>query len=184
MAMTCLSFPQHGRNGEAAVFHLDVPTHAYDLILARPENHSVTLSALAYQDLEGLVIFGTQSGQYPRSTPLRSFKAGQPTNVVLGALDGDARYFYRFRFRSPSAGTFEDSPEGSFHTKRKPGSAFTFTLTADAHLDEHTSADVYNQALSNIRDENPDFNIDLGNLFMTDKHATRDEAARQYLAQR
>ena len=57
-------------------------------------------------------------------------------------------------------------------------------MTADVHLDEHTSAEVYEQSLANIRAEQPDFHIDLGNLFMTDKHATRDEAARQYLAQR
>ena len=40
------------------------------------------------------------------------------------------------------------------------------------------------QTLANIRADKPDFHIDLGNLFMTDKHASRDEAARQYLAQR
>jgi Calcineurin-like phosphoesterase len=57
-------------------------------------------------------------------------------------------------------------------------------MTADAHLDEHTSAEVYQQTLANIRADAPDFHIDLGNLFMTDKHATRDEAWRQYLAQR
>ena len=40
------------------------------------------------------------------------------------------------------------------------------------------------QTLANIQTDHPDFHIDLGNLFMTDKHASRDEAARQYLAQR
>ena len=84
----------------------------------------------------------------------------------------------------PGAEQFTNSPEYTFHTARPPGSSFTFTLTADAHLDEHTSPDVYRQTLANIRADKPDFHIDLGNLFMTDKHASRDEAARQYLAQR
>ena len=57
-------------------------------------------------------------------------------------------------------------------------------MTADVHLDEHTSPDIYTRALANIRADHPDFHIDIGNLFMTDKHATRDEAATQYLAQR
>ena len=43
---------------------------------------------------------------------------------------------------------------------------------------------MYRRTLANIRADKPDFHIDLGNLFMTDKHASRDEAARQYLAQR
>jgi hypothetical protein len=51
-------------------------------------------------------------------------------------------------------------------------------------LDEHTSPAVYLQTLSNIRADDPDFNIDLGNLFMTDKQASRADAAKQYLAQR
>ena len=71
-----------------------------------------------------------------------------------------------------------------FHTARPAGSPFIFTLTADSHLDEHTSPEVYLRTLANIRADKPDFHIDLGNLFMTDKHASRDEAARQYLAQR
>ena len=84
----------------------------------------------------------------------------------------------------PAQEQFTNSPEYTFHTARPPGSSFTFTLTADAHLDEHTSPDVYRQTLANIRADKPDFHIDLGNLFMTDKHASREEAARQYLAQR
>lgn len=57
-------------------------------------------------------------------------------------------------------------------------------MTADVHLDEHTSLDVYMTSLANIRADHPDFHIDIGNLFMTDKHTTRDEAAAQYMAQR
>jgi hypothetical protein len=57
-------------------------------------------------------------------------------------------------------------------------------MTADVHLDEHTSPAAYEQSLANVRADRPDFHIDLGNLFMTDKHPTHDGATRQYLAQR
>jgi len=170
--------------GPAGSFHVAVPAHAYDLILTRPEKNSVTLSVLAYQDREGYIAFGTQPGDLTNQTPVHPFKAGVPAEVPLDALAADTAYHYQFRSRRPGADTFDRSPECSFQTARPAGESFTFTMTADAHLDEHTSAEVYDQTLADIRSERPDFHIDLGNLFMTDKHATRDEAARQYVAQR
>ena len=176
----------HGHRGQAVTnyFNVAVPAHAYDLILARPEKNSVTLSALAYQSMEGFMTYGTQPGACTNQTPMRQFKAGVPVEFVIAPLQASSKYFYQFHSRLAGASQFAISPEYSFQTARSSGSTFTFTMTADVHLDEHTSAEVYEQSLANIHAEQPDFHIDLGNLFMTDKHATRDEAARQYLAQR
>ncbi len=165
-------------------FNVTVPAHDYDLILARPEKTSVSLSVLAYRDLEGFVAYGTAPGSDNQPAPVRQFSKSAPVELVLGALQANTRYYYQFRSRPAGARQFNSSPEYTFHTARSPGSRFTFTLTADSHLDERTRPEVYLQTLANIRSEQPDFNIDLGNLFMTDKHATRDEAASQYLAQR
>ena len=176
----------HGHRAPSGtnLFNVTVPAHDFDLILARPESHSITISALAYRDLEACIVYGTQSGTCTNQTPLQILKAGTPVEFVLAALQTGTKYFYRFCWRSAGVTPFTNSAESSFHTARAPGSSFTFTMTADAHLDEHTSAEVYQQTLANIRADAPDFHIDLGNLFMTDKHATREEAARQYLAQR
>jgi hypothetical protein len=175
----------HRAPGTVNQFQLDVPAHAYDLILARPERDSVTLSILAYEDLEGYVTYGVQSGTYTAHTPVQPFKKGTPVEVVVGGLHAATRYYYQFRCRAAGAERLSSSPEYAFHTARPAGDAFfTFTMTADSHLDEHTSPDVYRRTLANIRADKPDFHIDLGNLFMTDKHANRDEAAKQYLAQR
>ena len=176
----------HGHRGQVVTnyFNVAVPAHAYDLILARPERNSITLSALAYQSMDGFVTYGTEPGACPNQMPVHQFKAGVPVEFVITPLESNSKYFYQFHSRPAGASQFTISPVNSFQTARSPGSAFTFTMTADVHLDEHTSAAVYEQSLANIRAEQPDFHIDLGNLFMTDKHATRDEAARQYLAQR
>ncbi len=107
-----------------------------------------------------------------------------PAELVLSGLQPNTCCYYQFRHRIPGIAQFTNSPEYAFHTARPPGGSFTFTLTADAHLDEHTSSDVYLRTLANIAAEKPDFHIDLGNLFMTDKHASREDAARQYAAQR
>ncbi len=176
----------HGRRSQTGTnfFNVAVPAHPYDLILARPENNSVTLSVLAYKNLEGFVAYGSRSGACTNHTPVRPFHVGVPAEFVITPLQANSKHFYQLHSRLAGSTPFTTSPEYSFHTARPPGSPFTFTMTADVHLDEHTSAEVYEQSLANIRAEHPDFHIDLGNLFMTDKHATRDEAARQYLAQR
>jgi len=168
----------HGDRGPVGQFNLDIPTHDYDLILCRPTKNSVTLSVLAYADMEGRFGWGTQPGIYTAQTPRRQFKKDEPAEVLIDGLKADTRYYYQFQ-----AGN-EDSPQCTFHTARPPEGGFVFTMTADAHLDEHTSAEVYGRTLKNIRTDKPDFHLDLGNLFMTDKHTGRQEAVRQYLAQR
>ena len=176
----------HGHRGRGTTnyFNVVVPAHAYDSILGRPEKDSVTLSVLAYQSMDGFVAYGIQSGTCTNRTPVRQFKAGEPVEFVITPLQANTNYYYQFHSRLAGTSQFTISPACSFQTARPPGSTFTFTLSADVHLDEHTRSEVYAQSLANIRAEQPDFHIDLGNLFMTDKHATRDEAARQYLAQR
>jgi len=174
----------HRGQGATNYFNVAVPAHAYDLILARPEKNAITLSVLAYLDMEGSVAYGVQSGTCTTPTPVRQFKQGAPVELVLGGLEANTPVLLSISFARASAEPFTNSPEYTFHTARPPGSSFTFTLTGDAHLDERTSPGVYRQTLANIRADNPDFHIDLGNLFMTDKHASREEAGRQYLAQR
>ena len=174
----------HRPEGGANSFNLAVPDHPFDLILARPENDSVTLSLLANRDMEGLITYRNPSNSLNQKTAVRQFKSGDTAELVLGGLKADTRYDYQFRWRLSGTDQWTSTPAYSFHTARPRGGSFTFTMTADAHLDEHTSPDVYNQTLANIQADHPDFHIDLGNLFMTDKHSTRDEAAAQYRAQR
>jgi hypothetical protein len=175
-----------GRRGPGTTnyFNVSVPSRAYDLILARPEKTNITLSVSAYQEMEAFVAYGTRTGVLSMQTPALLLSNGAPAKFAITGLQENTRYFYEFRSRVPGASQFTDSPEYTFQTARPPGSLFVFTLTADAHLDEHTSPEVYDQTLSNIRVDRPDFHIDLGNLFMTDKHNSRDEAARQYVAER
>ncbi len=156
----------------------DVPAHPFDLILNRPTPDSVTVSVLCYEDAEGFIAYGTQSGNLRFRTPARSFRKGEPAEIVLTALQPDTRYFYRLNLTTINSG------ELTFHTTRPPGSNFTFTVTADSHLDSLTDAELYQRTLANALDCRPDFHIDLGDTFMTEKHENRAAALKQYLAQR
>lgn len=156
----------------------DVPAHLFDMILARPASSTVTASVLCYEEAQGRIAFGTEPGRLTRVSPRRTFRAGDPAEVLLSGLQPGTRYFYQLRLDQTN------SAEYSFCTARPPGSTFTFTITADSHLDEQTDLAIYQRTLANALADRPDFHLELGDTFMTEKHASRTEAARQYLAQR
>jgi predicted phosphodiesterase len=156
----------------------DIPAHLFDVILGRPTTNTITVSVVCNANTDGWIASGKQPTDLSARTPARAFKPGQPEAFLLGGLQADTRYFYQFR------SALTNSPQFTFRTARPAGSSFTFTVTADSHLDEHTDVAVYQRTLANALSDKPDFHIDLGDTFMTEKHASRAAALRQYIAQR
>lgn len=175
-------------NGEVKmptpVFRTEVPARSHDVILGRPTRNAVSASVLAFRELEVFIEHGTAAGTYPSKTATVKLKAGEPAVLELTGLAANTRHFYRLRHRSGGAGEFAADPERSFHTARAAGSAFTFTVQADSHLDFGTEPEIYKQSLTNALAAQPDFHVDLGDTFMTDKYTDFKLAAPQYLAQR
>ncbi len=157
---------------------LEVPAHPFDTILTQPTSNSVTVSVLCYVDAEGLIAYGTGRDTLTNTTPKRRFEQGVPAEVLLSGLRPNTQYFYQLRFGRTKSAVL------AFQTARPPGSPFTFTISADSHLDENTDPMLYQRTLAYARIDKPDFHIDLGDTFMTEKHASREAAAKQYLAQR
>jgi len=177
--------PQDNRGSDATQhLSLDVPAHPLDIILGRPTPHSITESVLANQDSEGFIEFGPQPGVHPGKTPLRQFPKGQPVEVLIDSLQPDTQYYYQLFYRTGSSGEFTPVEEKAFHTPRGSNSTFTFTVQADSHLDSNSSTEVYVRTLTNALADKPDFHIDLGDTFMTDKYQPYTAAQKQYLAQR
>ena len=103
---------------------------------------------------------------------------------MIDSLQPDTAYTYRVRYRVGNTGDFAATEADTFHTQRAAGSPFTFTIQADSHLDSNSDLNVYTQTLMNQRADQPDFMIDLGDTFMTDKYQPYTAAQPQYLAQR
>jgi len=165
------------------VFKTEVPERTFDLILTRPTDRSVTASLLFAKGGEATLAYGRETNSLTHTSTSRPCPPGEPVAVALTNLLPDTRYFYRVRSRSAS-GPGPTSPVFSFHTQRKKGQPFTFTVQADSHLDANTDPQVYLRTLSNAVADQPDFHVDLGDTFMSDKHKTREGAFQQYLAQR
>ena len=161
-----------------------VPPYLFNVWLCRPGADSVSLSVLAWQDMEAFVSYGESAAAFTRRSEVVKLTAGQSHTILLGQLKPETAYSFQLTYRIGGGEPVRDEVRG-FHTQREPASSFTFTMQADSHLDMSTDVRVYQQTLANILADKPDFMIDLGDTTMVDKFGsfyTRSES--QYRAQR
>jgi hypothetical protein len=190
-----------GRRGllaEMTDFKTEVPSRSIDVVLARPTQQSIAVSVACYEEQphEGYIEFRRDDAAPIRKTPTQPLPTGKPVLFPLDGLSPDTAYVYRVRYRraaigSGAPGEYVSTEYFTFHTPRPSGKdgAFTFTIQADSHLDQGVEPKVYEQTLANmlppIAPTRPDFIIDLGDTFMTDKRGREFKAALpQYDAQR
>lgn len=165
-------------------FQTEVPECAGNVILGRPTDCSVTASILLRQGGKVQVIYGLRGKPIQLRTEAVNLPPNVPKEVLLGGLERDMAYEYRVVDADTGAALLPAECNGSFHTSRSAGAEFLFTITADSHLDQATDLSLYRRTFQNIASEAPDFHIDLGDTFMTEKQDSRESAARQYAAQR
>jgi len=140
------------------------------LVLGRVSNHSVTVSTLATDALEGYLEYGEESGKYSAKTDLLDLGAGMPVEQTLDKLQPNTAYFYRLQCRKKGETEFHARPEGRFHTQRVGGSAFTFAVQGDSHPErpQMNDANLYARTLLNAVSGKPDFYICMGDDFSVD----------------
>ncbi|MGD0035790.1 MAG: T9SS type A sorting domain-containing protein [Bacteroidota bacterium] len=152
-------------------------------LLGRPTNTSVTIHACANKDLDVYYEYGTDSLNYLNQTSVKSCIDSLPFVFVISNLNPDTKYYYRMRYRQGGTINFLTRTSHSFHTQRPSGSTFVFAIEADPHLDENSNPAVYALTLQNILLESPDFLIDLGDTFMSEKlqNPTQDSITIRHL---
>jgi hypothetical protein len=141
----------------------------YTEILGRPTSTSITISILFDQQTQIYWEIGILSGVYNINTPVVSAVKEAPLETDIRNLTPDTRYYYRTRYRFAGMSVFSAGTEHTFHTQRIVGSSFTFAVEADPHLDSNSDTYAFALTLKNILAGNPDFMIDLGDTFMSEK---------------
>jgi hypothetical protein len=142
------------------------------VLLGSPTANSIRLNVLA-PDQSGTawVSYGTSSGAYESQSAAVAVVAARPVELALDGLAANTRYYYRLNFQGTGESRAGVTEEHAFQTARPAGSTFTFTVQADSHLDENSDLDLYRRTLSNVLADAPDFHVDLGDTFMTEKHS-------------
>ncbi len=161
----------------------NVPEQVFNIVLGRPTDHEVSIHTLFYHEATAYLVYGSEPDKLEMETTKFSFHAREAHDFLLNGLQPNRRYYYRLIYQIAS-GTEQTSEEYSFHTQRSAGTPFVFTVSADSHLDENTSGDVYLRTLANAASDSPDFHLELGDTFMTGKYIEPELSEPQYFAQR
>ena len=161
-------------------------TFAATELLGRPTASSVALNVVPDRAADAYVQYGTSATKYTKRTPAVSTAAGVPLVITIGGLKADTRYYYRLRYRPHASGAYLARPRQSFVTQRAAGASFSFAVQADPHLgDTNTDTALYQVEMGNVAADRPDFLVDLGDTFMTEKfNRDTQDAGEDYLAHR
>lgn len=150
-------------------------------ILGRPTNSSVTISVLFNQPSEVYWEYGTASGIYTMKSETISVSKDIPSQADLMNLVTNTKYYYRTRYRiKGSSFAFYEGVEHTFQTPRTSGTVFTFAVEADPHLDANSDSSAYALTLQNILSAKPDFLLDLGDTFMSEKQSDKSQDVITY----
>lgn len=151
-------------------------------MLGKPTDNSVVVNVIPDASIQLYYECGTTSGgPYTIQTPVSSASSGQPHETLITGLSPNTHYYYRMRYSTDGGVSWINRDEHSFWTQRAPGSTFKFTVTSDIHANLNT---YYQQAMTNILADQPDFNIDLGDTFNPDYATSQTAVKNTYLAHR
>jgi hypothetical protein len=160
-------------------------TFAGPELLARPTESSVTVHVVVDAAREIYFQYGTASGNYSDETGIFTSTANEPLKAVIGDLQPNTQYYYRLGHRAVGGSTWTYRDEHTFYTQRPPGSTFTFAVTSDSHVNILLgNASTWQQTLSNVSGDTPDFLLDLGDTFAMDSVDSETAARNAYLFQR
>ncbi len=144
-------------------------------LLGRPTSNSVTINACTNIAIDVYYEYGLDSLGYQNQTTIKTSADSIPFVFVLDNLLPNKQYFYRMKYRLSGTVNYINRDSHSFHTQRPSGSTFTFAIEADPHLDTNSNPAVYALTLQNIASKNPDFLLDLGDTFMSEKLAVQSQ---------
>jgi hypothetical protein len=164
------------------------------IVLGRPTNKSIAANLIAPSVLSAYLEYGTQTGSYPGQIDPVTLVANTPQEVTINNLAANTRYFYRIRFRAPTATAYDASPEYAFMTPRPSGSTFTFAVQGDSHPEragQMFNAALYTRMMQTVAADNPDMFFTLGDDFSVDTinqanpaAVTQDQVINRYVIQR
>ncbi len=157
-------------------------------ILGRPTASSIVLNMYCKQDAEVFVEYGKNKSKLSSKTAITKMAKGTPVEFSLGNLPIDQRSYYCVNYKTSSDDAFVKDSINSFHTQRKKGSEFVFTITADSHLGtlKHCNPELYQLTLNNVAKDNSDLHFSLGDDFRASRvqSATYEKIEELYFAQR
>ena len=136
--------------------------------------NSIQINVLSKTDLKAYLEYGFQKSKYSKKSSIVTLAKGQVKSLVISDLSPDSTVFFRVRYALIGRSTFLALPAIQAKTNSFVSNS-VFAIQADPHMDENSSADVYNGTLAQIVAASPAFLMDLGDIFMVDKLSDKSE---------
>ena len=152
------------------VFAAQLPTFK---LTRQPTDSSAQFSISTSVSGSAYFEYGLKPGSYTSKTSKFDIKKGIKNYASISNLKSNSKYYVRLRYLF-SGKTYNATSAIEINTRFSNGSA-KFAIQADPHMDENSSADVYNKTLDLIANSGSSFLIDLGDIFMVDKLLDKSE---------
>ena len=140
-------------------------------------SNSFTIAISATSNIKVYVEYGYTKSKVAGKSPLFNISKGSTQNISIMNLRANSLIYYKVKYAVGSSLNYSSLTQRSVKTETaEEVSSNTFAIQADPHMDENSSADVYEGTLKQIVAASPAFLMDLGDIFMVDKLPNKSEA--------
>jgi sugar lactone lactonase YvrE len=150
-------------------------------LLGVPTDKSIIFNALSDYPMNAYIKYGTSLTSLDSYTSTVHYVANAPFSINITGLQPSTHYYYQLCYKLDGDSAYKTGTAGEFNTQRAVGETFSFAVEADPHLDEGSDYRTYRNTLQNALNLKPDFMIDLGDNFLTEKFPICD---KYYIEQR
>lgn len=138
--------------------------------------NSFTISVSSTTAIRTYIEYGYSKSSIIGKTPPIPISKGSSQSIVVSDLKPNSTIFYRIKYALGTSLNFVSLTQRSIKTASVESlSSSTFAIQADPHMDENSSAAVYEGTLKQIVAASPAFLMDLGDIFMVDKLPNKTE---------
>jgi len=146
-------------------------------VVGTTTSSSFSIAVMATSAVKAYVEYGYSKGVIAGKTSTYSISKGSSQNISISNLKANSLVYYKVKYAVGASKVYSSLTQMSIKTV--PAQVFssnTFAIQADPHMDENSSAAVYEGTLNQIVAATPAFLMDLGDIFMVDKLADKSEA--------
>lgn len=142
-----------------------------------PTSNSFTLEVSTSTTVRIYVEYGYSKSSVVGKTAPTTVAKGTTQSIVISNLKPSSIVYYRLKYAIGTSLNYASLTQKSVKTVAVESiSTSTFAIQADPHMDENSSAAVYEGTLKQIVAAAPAFLMDLGDIFMVDKLPNKSEA--------
>lgn len=146
-------------------------------LLGSPTSSSFDLEISATVPIRAYVEYGYSKSVITGKSSTVIIAKGATQRVSITNLKSNSVVYYRVKYALGTSANYASLTQKSVKTfAAQVLSSSTFAIQADPHMDENSSAEVYEGTLKQIVAAAPAFLMDLGDIFMVDKLTSKTEA--------